>query len=178
MAIGAKRFHELRHPQVQAGQVLRPAFRALHMHIVTGWTADVAYPRLMSSKIENRHFRRRARANRSPDILRPGDDVCRVLGGIRRIVVTIATKRVDDDISLSLAARPHERAIGPVCHMARTTGATRLEVLAPSRPSIMRTACYFGLILVAGLTHISTIGTNSHERLDLVGSAFRFVEVT
>ncbi len=69
VAIGTQRLHELRQAQVQALQVLRSPVSRFLMHIVAGWAADIADPRMARILVKDRHFARCLRANRAAYVL-------------------------------------------------------------------------------------------------------------
>ena len=95
MTIGAQGLHELGHAQVQSRQVIRAPFGRFDMHVMTRGAADIADARLVSVVVKDGHFAGRIAENRAPDLLRPGDDLWRVLGRVGRIVVATAAKLIE-----------------------------------------------------------------------------------
>ena len=75
VAIGTQWLHELRQAQVQALQVRRSLFGPFLVHIVAGGAANIADSRMPRILVKDRHFARRIREYRAPDVLRPGDDI-------------------------------------------------------------------------------------------------------
>ena len=94
MAIGTQRLHELRHPQMQALEVIRPSFGRFHMHVVAGGAADIADTGLVAVLVEDRHLPGRVAEDRATDFLRPRHYLRRMFGRIRGIVVATAAKLI------------------------------------------------------------------------------------
>ena len=69
VAVCTQRLHELRHPEMQALEVIGPSFGRFHVHVVAGGAADIADARLVAVLVEYRHFAGRVAEDRAADFL-------------------------------------------------------------------------------------------------------------
>ena len=178
MAIGTERLHELRHPQMQALQVIGPPFGGFHVHVVARRAANIADTGLVAVLVEDRHFPGRVAEDRAPDFLRPRHDLRRMLGRVRGIFVATAAQLIERQLGFADVFRPHQQLIGAMRDMAAAAGAAAFKVLVTAAALVVSTALDRHFLRVTGRTDLAAICALAHERLSLGERPFGIVDVT
>ena len=161
VAIGTERLNELRHTQMQALEVIRSSFGRFHVHIVAGGAADIADPLLARIGIKHRHLAGRALEDGAANVLRPGDNISRMRGWHRCIVMTAAAHPIESQLCLTKLAGPHDRPVGCMWRVTGTAGAARLEIRHASPTHVV---CAPGDARIVGVAAFAKVAISVHTQ--------------